>query len=234
MRREIILVILCFVLTLSFGACKKKEPEPPAPQTPAPMMPQGQMPQGQMPPGQMPPGQMPQGQMPPGQMPPGQMPPGQMPPGQMPQGQMPARQMPPAGQQFARPGMTTMGKTQVIIPESVKGKWSGVKIIFEDKVSKTKQEYVVKLNGDFQIPNSNIKIHVGEFLPDFRMDGLNLTSGSNDPRNPALGIRVFENNKQIFPAPGKQWGWLFSKVPSIHPFEHPKYGITLKEGVKKG
>jgi hypothetical protein len=213
MRREIILVILCFVLTLSFGACKKKEPEPPAPQTPAPMMPTGQMPQGQMPQGQMPQGQMPQGQMPQGQMPPGQMPP---------------------GQQFARPGMTTMGKTQVIIPESVKGKWSGVKIIFEDKVSKTKQEYVVKLNGDFQIPNSNIKIHVGEFLPDFRMDGLNLTSGSNDPRNPALGIRVFENNKQIFPAPGKQWGWLFSKVPSIHPFEHPKYGITLKEGVKKG
>jgi hypothetical protein len=228
MRREIILVILCFVLILSFGACKKKEPEPPAPQTPAPMMPTGQMPQGQMPQGQMPQGQMPQGQMPQGQMPPGQMPQGQMPQGQMPPGQM------PPGQQFARPGMTTMGKTQVIIPESVKGKWSGVKIIFEDKVSKTKQEYVVKLNGDFQIPNSNIKIHVGEFLPDFRMDGLNLTSGSNDPRNPALGIKVFENNKQIFPAPGKQWGWLFSKVPSIHPFEHPKYGITLKEGVKKG
>jgi hypothetical protein len=147
---------------------------------------------------------------------------------------MPARQMPPAGQQVGQPGMTSMGKTQIVVPESVKGKWSGVTIIFEDKVSKGKQEYVVKLNNDFQIPNSNIKIHVGEFLPDFRMDGLNLTSGSNDPRNPALAIKVFENNKQIFPAPGKQWGWLFSKVPSIHPFEHPKYGITLKEGVKKG
>ena len=66
------------------------------------------------------------------------------------------------------------------------------------------------------------------------MDGMNLTSGSNEPKNPALGIRVSENNKQIFPAPGKQWGWLFAKVPSIHPFEHPKYGIILKEGVRKG
>ena len=147
---------------------------------------------------------------------------------------MPARQMPPGGQQGVRPGMMSMGKTQVIVPESVKGKWSAVKIVFEDKVSKGKQEFVIKLNNDFQVPNSNIKIHVGEFLPDFRMDGLNLTSGSNDPRNPALAIKVFENNKQIFPAPGKQWGWLFSKVPSIHPFEHPKYGITLKEGIKKG
>ena len=72
------------------------------------------------------------------------------------------------------------------------------------------------------------------FSLNLRMDGLNLTSGSNEPKNPALGIRVFDNNKQIFPAPGKQWGWLFAKVPSIHPFEHPKYGITLKKGSRKG
>ena len=234
MKRQILAVVLSLLCILVISACKKKEPEPPAPQVPAPMMPPGQMPTGQMPTGPVPQGQMPQGQLPPGQMPQGQVPQGQMPPGQMTPGQMPARQMPPAGQQVGRPGMTSMGKTQIIVPESVKGKWSSVKIVFEDKVSKGKQEYVVKLNNDFQIPNSNIKIHVGEFLPDFRMDGLNLTSGSNDPRNPALAIKVFENNKQIFPAPGKQWGWLFSKVPSIHPFEHPKYGITLKEGVKKG
>ena len=224
MKKQILAVVLSLLCILVICACKKKEPEPPAPQVPAPMMPTGQMPTGQMPPAQMPPAQMPQGQMPQGQMPPGQMSPGQM----------PARQMPPGGQQGVRPGMMSMGKTQVIVPESVKGKWSAVKIVFEDKVSKGKQEFVIKLNNDFQVPNSNIKIHVGEFLPDFRMDGLNLTSGSNDPRNPALAIKVFENNKQIFPAPGKQWGWLFSKVPSIHPFEHPKYGITLKEGIKKG
>ena len=128
------------------------------------------------------------------------------------------------------------GQTKVVIPETVKGKWSAAKIIFEDKGTKTKQEYTVKLNSDLKIPNSNLKIHVGDFLPDFKMDGLSLTSGSNEPKNPALGIKVFENDKQIFPAPGtgKQWGWLFSKVPSIHPFEHPKYGIFLKEGVKKG
>jgi len=89
-----------------------------------------------MPTGPVPQGQMPQGQMPPGQMTQGQVPQGQMPPGQMTPGQMPARQMPPAGQQVGRPGMTSMGKTQIIVPESVKGKWSSVKIVFEDKVSK--------------------------------------------------------------------------------------------------
>ncbi|MEW6052488.1 MAG: DUF2155 domain-containing protein [Nitrospirota bacterium] len=167
-------------------------------------------------------------------MPPGQMPPGQMPPGQMPPGQMPPGQMPP-GQQMGQPGMMMpKGQTKVVIPETVKGKWSGAKLVIEDKVSKTKQEYTVKLNSDFAVPNSGLRIHVGDFLPDFKMDGLSLTSGSNEPRNPALGIRVFENEKQIFPDPGRKWGWLFSKVPSIHPFEHAKYGIILKEGIKKG
>jgi len=213
MRKQVLAIVMSLLFVFSVGACKKKETQPPVPKTTGPMMP-----------GQMPPGQMPAGQMPPAQMPPAQMPPSQMPP----------TQVPPMGQQqVARPGMT-MGKTQVQVPDSVKGKWSSAKIVVEDKVSKTKQEYTVKLNSEFNIPNSDLKIRVGEFLPDFKMEGLNLTSGSNEPRNPALGIRVFEKDKQIFPAPGRQWGWLFAKVPSIHPFEHSKYGIILKEGVKKG
>jgi len=219
MMKKFFVLTMCFLILFSFSACKKKEAQPPAPQTQEPLVTGPIMPPGQMPPGQMPPGQMPPGQMPPGQMPPGQMPPGQMPP----------------GQQMAKPGMMMpKGQTKVVVPEKVKAQWVGAKIIFEDKVSKTKQEYTVKLNSDFKIPNTNLRIHIGDFLPDFKMDGLSLTSGSNEPKNPALGIRVLENDKQIFPGPGRQWGWLFSKVPSIHPVEHAKYGVTLKEGVKKG
>ncbi len=144
-------------------------------------------------------------------------------------------QVPTGSQQIeiARP-MMPKGKTQVVVPDIVKKSWSGARIIVEDKIAKSKQEYTVKLNSDFKIPNTNLRIHVGDFLPDFRMDGLNLTSASNNPNNPALAIRVYEGEKQIFPVPGKRWGWLFAKVPSIHPFEHKKYGIFLKEGIRKG
>lgn len=174
-------------------------------------------------------GGMPQGPI--QTMPPGpiqSMPPG----GSGGQGVMPPEmQMPPVKQQ----GMPMhKGKTQVIVPDIVKGKWSAAKIVVEDKMTKTKQEYTVKLNSDFMIPNTNLKIHVGEFLPDFRMEGFNLTSASNQPNNPALGVRIYENDKQVFPAIGKQWGWLFAKVPSIHAFAHPRYSIILKEGIKKG
>ncbi len=162
----------------------------------------------------------PAGQMPPGQMPPGQMPPaGQMQPGQMPPG---------AG------GMAVPKELKVMIPDTVKGKWSAVKLIVEDKTSKTRQEYTVNLNSEFKVPNSTLKITVGDFIPDFKLNGDTITSASNDPNTPAVGVKVFEGNKQVFPAAGKKWGWLYSKFPTMHPFEHPQYGLFLKEGIKKG
>lgn len=160
----------------------------------------------------------------------GPMQPGQMPPGPLMQGPIS-----PEGQQAPGHGMMMPGgKAQVTVPDFVKGKWGAAKIIIEEKATKKKLEYTVKLNSDFKVPNSNLKLSIGEYLPDFKMEGLSLTSVSNNPNNPALAVKVFENGKKIFPAPEKEWGWLFEKVPTIHQFEHEKYGIILKEGIKKG
>ena len=85
------------------------------------------------------------------------------------------------------------------------------------------------------MPDSNLKVTVGEFLPDFIMNGSKITSGSGELNNPAVGIKVTDGDKQIFPAPGKQWGWLWSRkdLQSAHPFEHPRFNIMLKEPGKK-
>lgn len=146
----------------------------------------------------------------------------------------PAPQMPmqPAPQ-TPMPGAMSMGKTKVVVPDTVKGKWSAVKLIVEDRTAKKTQEYTVNLNSDFKIPDSNIKIYVGDFLPDFKREGIILTSSSNEPNNPAVGVRILEGNKQIFPTHEKKWGWLFSKFPLIHPLQHPRYNIHLKEGIPR-
>ncbi|HCC68595.1 MAG TPA: DUF2155 domain-containing protein [Nitrospiraceae bacterium] len=128
------------------------------------------------------------------------------------------------------------GGTQVVVPADVKGKWSAVKLIIEDKVSKKTQEFTVKLGDELKIPNSNLKVKVGDFLPDFKMtDGqpITITSASNNPNNPAVGVRVFEGDRQIFPDSWRKWGWLYANYPTIHPFQHEKYGLTLKQGVPK-
>jgi hypothetical protein len=42
-----------------------------------------------------------------------------------------------------------------------------------------------------------------------------------------VGLKVLEEDKELFK------GWLYSKFPAIHPFEHPKYAVMLKNGIKK-
>lgn len=141
--------------------------------------------------------------------------PGQMQPGQMQPGQQGHQLMP-------------KGETIVSVPDSVKGKWKAVVLVIEDKTARKMKEYTVNVNSDLKLPDSDLKISVGEFLPDFKMDGLTLTSMSNEPNNPAVRITVLEKDNEIFK------GTLFLKFPTIHPFEHPKYSILLKKGIKKG
>lgn len=132
---------------------------------------------------------------------------------------------PPAPEPKPVPSPPQSDEPKVVVPESVKGKWSAVMLIVENKKTKRSQEFRVNLNSEFLIPNSNLKVSVGEFLPDFRMDGLNITSASNEPNNPAVRIIVYEGNKETYK------GWLYSKFPAIHPFEHPQYSLILKGGI---
>ena len=203
MKRKVLAVLVSLALAFSIGACKKQEPQKPVPQVP--MQPGPMQPTPQMP---------------------------MQPAPSMPMQPSPQMPMQPSPQSPMQKPMT-MGQTKIVVPDSIKGKWSAVKLVVQDKVTKESKEYTVNLNSDLKIPNSNLKIHVGEFFPDFKMSGINLTSASNEPKNPAVAVRVLEGEKQIFPAQGKKWGWLFSKMPSVHPLNHPKYVIILKEGIPK-
>jgi hypothetical protein len=163
---------------------------------------------------------------------PGQTMPGQTMPGQTMPGQAPTAQMPQGGSPHG--AVTPTGETQIVVPEDVKSTWTAVKLSIEDKGTGKAEEVTIKVGDSYTIPGSELKIIVGEFFPHFQMKGSVITSASNEPVMPGVAIRVMEGGSQIFPQAGKEWGWLFSKMPAIHPFQHQKYGISLVEGVKKG
>ncbi len=116
---------------------------------------------------------------------------------------------------------------EIVVPEDVKNTWKAVVITIEDKAKKTSKDVTIAMGSTYNIENSNIKIEVGSFLPDFKMSGATITSSSNEPNNPAVRVTVYEGDAEIFK------GWLYSNFPAIHPFQHESYGLTLKEGVKK-
>ena len=104
-------------------------------------------------------------------------------------------------------------------------------VVLNKKTNKA-QEFIVKLSGELKIPDSRLTVTVGDFLPDFKMGAQVITSSSNNPVNPAVGVKIFEDGTQIFPETGK-WGWLYANHPTIHPFQHESFSVTLKEGVEK-
>jgi hypothetical protein len=116
-----------------------------------------------------------------------------------------------------------MSKTekQVIVPDEVKQKWTTVSISVKDKISGESTNYEVKPDSEFEIPQTNLKIKIGAFLPDFTMDTGLITSASAEPNNPALQVTISESETE------KYQGWLFAKFADVHAFEHEKYSITL-------
>jgi hypothetical protein len=53
------------------------------------------------------------------------------------------------------------------------------------------------------------------------MDGITMTSVSNEVKNPGAQIVISEEGKEAFN------GWLFSLYPGIHAFQHSRYSFTL-------
>lgn len=149
-------------------------------------------------------------------------------------------QMPPAmGKQFPKEMLeaiqkreqkpeskpVTKGHAPVVVPREVQGKWKAVVIAVVNKQTSTEKDYVVDINKDLAVPSSKIRIKVLNFLPDFSMSPQGITSLSNEPKNPAAQVAVYEGGKNIFE------GWLFEKHPQIHPFQHKVYAIVLKNQI---
>ncbi len=149
----------------------------------------------------------------------------QPPPPPMPGQEMPG--MPGGAAPGGMPPMSGGQEKKVVVPDAVKGQWKAIKIEVEYKDKKSRKQYTVPLRSEFKIPDSDITIKIGEFLPHFSMTTDSITSSSNNLENPAAQIDVLQGGKEIF------HGWLFSKFPAVHPFQHDKFGITMLEGVKK-
>lgn len=117
---------------------------------------------------------------------------------------------------------TKKDRVPVSVPPDVQSKWKAVVIAVANKQTKQRKDYVVNINESFNISDTMMRVDVLAFLPDFCMSPKGITSLSNEPGNPAARVAVHENDKKIFE------GWLFQKLPMVHPFEHETYAIELK------
>jgi hypothetical protein len=129
----------------------------------------------------------------------------------------------------------TSKEFSIIVPDEVKNAWEGVVLTVTNREKNASEDVKANLDSEIVLPNTNLKIVVGQFLPHFQMKDKmrEITSTSNNLENPAVNVRIYEGDAQIYPDQNKKWGWFYAKYPHIHPFEHEKYQIVLKEGIPK-
>ncbi len=109
----------------------------------------------------------------------------------------------------------------VVVPPEVMRRWKAIKLAVIDKSRGTENIYVVPIGSIYKVPSSSLIIIVDAFLPAFIMEGMTITTSSNDLLNPGAKVRISENGTLVFQ------GWLFARFPNTHAVTHPKYGISL-------
>jgi hypothetical protein len=119
------------------------------------------------------------------------------------------------------PSHKTVREKTVVVPTDVLRRWRAIKLAVIDKTRGTENIYVVPIGSLYKLPSSPLTIIVEAFLPAFVMEGMTITTSSNELVNPAAKVRISENGAPVFQ------GWLFSKFPNTHAFTLPKYGFSL-------
>jgi hypothetical protein len=114
---------------------------------------------------------------------------------------------------------------RVVVPDEVRGRWQAVKIAVMDKESQTEEVHTVDITSTFTVADSDMTLEVKNFLPAFIMDGSMMTSASNETKNPAVQVVISEKGEEVYR------GWLFSRYPGTHSFQHPQYSFTLVDFV---
>jgi len=117
--------------------------------------------------------------------------------------------------------------TRLEVPPEVEAMYSGIRLTWKDSSNGKEGTIEVPLGGTAKVPGTDLDVRGDVFLPAFSMAQDVITSSGTEEGNPAARIAVAEKGKEIF------GGWIFTKFPDVHPFQHPRISLKLAGGVRK-
>ena len=116
--------------------------------------------------------------------------------------------------------------SKIMVPEEIAAAWKAVVLEVTDKDTNESTDYTLNIGETTPLGSTGLAVFVEAFLPSFQMAGDVFTSSSPDLNNPAVKAKITdETGAELFNR------WLFALYPATHPFEHPKYAVTLKDYV---
>lgn len=116
-------------------------------------------------------------------------------------------------QQLAASHPKSEGKAKptVVVPDSVKGKWSAVNLAVTGADGAEKQMRVA-IGDKVAIGKDGAVLKVLAFLPSYSSDFKTITSTSNNPTNPAVQVELVKGKDVLAE------GWVFQNLPEFNSF----------------
>ena len=113
------------------------------------------------------------------------------------------------------------------VPPEVEQAYSGLRLSWKDNSSGKDGLLEVPLGGTAKLPGSDIEVRGDVYLPAFSMSQGAITSSGIEEANPAARVTVAEKGQEIFA------GWIFTRFPDVHPFQHARYTLRLVGGIRR-
>jgi hypothetical protein len=114
---------------------------------------------------------------------------------------------------------------EVRISEEIRAKWKEVKLEVLDNSSETKEVLTMGVGGTVTLKDPGFKLKVEVIVPDYAMFADHIGSRSNEPRNPAVLVELFEGEKSVAK------GWVFKAFPDFNSYGHERFTLALLEPV---
>ena len=130
-------------------------------------------------------------------------------------------------QEAAKPGSGANVPSRLEVPPEVERAYSGIRLAWRDSGKGKQGTLAVPLGGTARVPDSELDVRADVFLPAFTMSSEAITSTGIQEENPAARIAVLEKGAELF------GGWIFTRFPDVHPFQHPRFSLRLEGGIRR-
>ncbi len=113
--------------------------------------------------------------------------------------------------------MSAKGK-DVRLSDALKAKWSTVEV--EVTVGGNKKEILITVGKKTKV-GKTYSILVDSFIPEYTMFEDHIGTRSDEPKNPAIRVELFDGDKSL------QRGWVFKKLADFNSYKSDTVGVVL-------
>ena len=110
---------------------------------------------------------------------------------------------------------------KVIGENKLKKHWRGIRIKIVDVPNRREALWDVKPGRPVPFPGLGLSMKVKHILADFAMGKGVVRAVSDEERNPAAEVQVFEGDKLVWE------GWIFKKAPDLRQYRGNRYNLVL-------